>query len=193
MGELTAGICALTLNKLTTNTVRSKACEKAKSSLLRPWGKDNTRKWCPQTVVTPTGSRMSIPVPHGPIQTTMKLITICDKGWYMNRLVNFIYSTISSSRIGNRRTQYWRNKSFVCCCPWQTPLIHTRTNTALPLNNSTGHSFSTLHYPTRYTWYAPSDMYSDIYPVIYQQFYRTRSLWITYIESDVCIHASNKI
>lgn len=32
---------------------------------------------------------MSIPVPYGPIQTTMKLITICDKGWHMNRLVNF--------------------------------------------------------------------------------------------------------
>jgi len=34
MGELTPGICALTLNKRTTNNVRSKACEKAKSSLL---------------------------------------------------------------------------------------------------------------------------------------------------------------
>jgi len=104
-----------------------------------------------------------------------------------------LYSTSSSSRIGNRRTQYWRNKSYVCCCPWQTLLIHTRTNTTLLLNNSTGHSFSILHRPTRYTWYAPSDMYSDIYPFIYQQFYWTRSLWITYIKSDVCIHASNKI
>jgi len=32
---------------------------------------------------------MSISVPYGPIQTAMTLITICDKGWHMNRLVNF--------------------------------------------------------------------------------------------------------
>jgi hypothetical protein len=66
-----------------------------------------------------------------------------------------LYSTISSSRIYNRRTQYWRNKSFVCCCPWQTLLIHTRTNTTLPLNNSKGHSFST----------AQHDMPDTLYPI----------------------------
>jgi len=62
-------------------------------------------------------------------------------------------------------------------------LTHTHTNTTLPLNNSTGHSFST-HRPTRYTRHALSDMYADIHLVIYQQFHRTRSLWITYTESD---------
>jgi hypothetical protein len=32
---------------------------------------------------------MSIPVPYGLTQTTMKLIKKCDKGWPMNCLVSF--------------------------------------------------------------------------------------------------------
>lgn len=83
-----------------------------------------------------------------------------------------LYSTIPSSRIRNRRTQYWQNKFFVCCCPWQTLLIHMRTNTTLPLKNSQGHSFSTTRhdipdtlYPICipiYTSYVPTVLRNEI-------------------------------
>jgi hypothetical protein len=96
----------------------------------------------------------------------------------------------------DRLAKDWRNKSFMCSCPWCKLLIRKRTDTNLHIKNAT------LHRPTQDTSHAVSGKYPDIYCLLQHIIHpcrlgcwistilRKENLWIAHIVVGICVTSS---